>query len=140
MEIVGGIFADKQDLVLALHDLDEQGFVAFNVFGPSELFRAPDTDEEIEESIESPRHTAMGTVDGISVSPRPYIPDDPSAQPVTDDLTQLGVPEKLAETFVAGLQQDKLLLLLKSKESKADEAVSVMEERGAILYRATETT
>lgn len=133
MQLVGGLFKDKQDLSLALEDLNDKGFVAFNVFGPSELFRSPGVDEEIEESAETPKHTAGGTIDGISVTPRPLAPDDPSAQEVVADLHEMGVPEQEAEEFVAGLHQDLLLLLVQTKAGRGEEAREVMEQRQATL-------
>lgn len=133
MQLVGGLFKDKQDLSLALEDLNDKGFVAFNVFGPSELFRSRGMDEEVEESVESPKHTAAGTIDGISVTPRPLAPDDPSARQITDDLHQMGVPEQEADEFVAGLHQDLLLLLVQTKAERGEEAREIMEERQATI-------
>ena len=43
-------------------------FGAFNVFGPGELFRSTGAEEEVEESVETARHTAQGTVGGIGRS------------------------------------------------------------------------
>lgn len=133
MQLVGGLFKDKQDLALALEDLNDKGFVAFNVFGPSELFRSPGTEEEVEESVETPKHTAPGTIGGISVNPRPTTTDDPSAQQVLEDLEKIGVPEKEADEFVAGLHQDLLLLLVQTKAERGEEARTVMEGREATL-------
>lgn len=133
MQLIGGLFKDKQDLSLALADLDEEGFRAFNVFGPSELFRSPGAEDEVEESVETPKHTAQGTIGGISVSPRPIATEDPSAQPVVADLREIGVPEKEADEFVAGLHQDLLLLLVQTKAERGDRAREIMEERQATL-------
>lgn len=131
MELVGGVFQNEGDLTLALEALSEKGFTAFEVFGPDELFREGVMDEETAESLDSQQHTAMGTVSGISVNARPYIPDDPSAQTVTDDLTQLGVPEEVAGEFLAGLQQNGLLLMMRTKAGRAAEAKEILEENGA---------
>lgn len=133
MQLVGGLFKDKQDLSLALEDLNEKGFVAFNVFGPSELFRSPGVDEEVEESTETPKHTAGGTIDGISVTPRPLAPDDPSARQVSEDLHQMGVPDEKVDEFVAGLHQDLLLLLVQTKAERGEEAREVMEKGQATV-------
>lgn len=138
MQLVGGLFKDKQDLSLALADLDEKGFRAFNVFGPGDLFRSPGADDEIEESVETPKHTAQGTIGGISVNPRPVAPDDPTAQPVFDDLQKMGIREEEASEFVAGLHQDLLLLLVQTKAERGDEAREVMEARQATLTHQME--
>lgn len=138
MQLVGGLFKDKQDLSLALEELNEKGFRAFNVFGPSELFRSPGTEDEVEESLETPKHTADGTIAGISVSPRPLTPEDPSAQPVAEDLEKMGIPEKEADEFVAGLHQDLLLLLVQTKGARGDEARQVMERHQATLTHQME--
>ncbi|MFW5942517.1 MAG: hypothetical protein ACOC9X_03415 [bacterium] len=136
MELVGGVFQNEGDLTLALQALSEKGFTAFKVFGPDELFREGVVDEETAESLESQQHTAMGTVGGISVNARPYIPDDPSAQTITDDLVQLGLPEEVADEFVAGIQQNGLLLMLSTKAGRAAEAQEILEENGALTVHS----
>ena len=140
MRIVGGLFADKQDMTLALEDLQEKGFVAFKVFGPAELYRSPGTEDDVEESIVDPEHTAAGAVEGITYYGVTGAPDDPSAQPVGDDLRSIGLPDDVAEEFVAGLHQDQVLLLVQTKASRAGEAVSAMEERGAQLTHSVHPT
>ncbi|HSM58336.1 MAG TPA: hypothetical protein VK879_19435 [Candidatus Sulfomarinibacteraceae bacterium] len=136
MELVGGIFDNEQDLTLALQALSEKGFVAFEVFGPDELFRQGVIDEEMAESLESQQHTAMGSIGGISVNARPYIPDEPSARPISDDLMQLGLPEEVADEFVAGIQQDGLLLMLRTKAARAAEAQEILEENSALTVHS----
>jgi hypothetical protein len=140
VQLVGGLFEDKQDLTLALADLNEKGFRAFNVFGPGELFRSPGADDNTEESVETAKHTAQGTIGGISISPRPIATDDPSAQPVLDDLQEMGVPKREASQFVAGLHQDLLLLLVQTKAQRGEEALEVMEARQAKLTHQMEPT
>ena len=131
MKIVGGLFRSQQDLTLALQDLDDADFTALKVFGPEELFREPVADEEVEESLETQAHIAAGGASGISVNPRPYVPGDPSAQTVEDDLLSLGLSQAVAEVFTAGLQQENLLLLVQTKAGRADEAAQIMEAQNA---------
>lgn len=131
MKIVGGLFDSQEDMTLALEALDDADFAAFKVFGPEELFREPVAEEEVEGSVESQAHIAAGGASGISVNPNPYVPGDPSAQTVEDDLLSLGLSQAMAEVFVAGLQQENLLLLVQTKAGRADEAAQIMEAQNA---------
>jgi hypothetical protein len=138
VQLIGGLFKNKQELSLALADLQDEGFVAFQVFGPNELFRSPGTDDKVEESVETPKHTAGGTIDGIAVTPRPLAPSDPSAQSVGEDFEEMGIPEQIAGEFVAGLHQDLLLLLVQTKADRGQEALQVMKEHEATLVHQME--
>ena len=136
MRIVGGLFEDKQDLNLALEDLQEQGFVAFKVFGPAELHGERGTEQRLEESLASQRHTTAGGVEGITYPQRPEGVDHPSAGSVADDLASLGLSPADADTFVAGLHQDKILLLVRTNVARAEEAQSIMHDRQALEVRS----
>lgn len=136
MRLIGGLFEEDEDLTMALQDLRNAGFVAFNVFGPLELYRSLDDKVGIEEVLESQKHTAGGAVEGITFHRRPLSTDDPSAQTVADDLQSLGVPEGEAELFVAGLRLEQHLLLLQTKTGRADEAESILEDAGAVAVRS----
>ena len=58
MTIVGGLFEDEPELTLALETLQDHGFDTFTVLGPEELFKEQVVDEDTEERLESPQHTA----------------------------------------------------------------------------------
>jgi hypothetical protein len=133
MQLVGGLFADNQSLADALEALDKKGFRTFTVFGPDELFREPVESPEVEERLESQHQTAMGTIGGISVNPRPYAVEDPDARPVTEELMDMGMSEEEANFFVAGLHQNRLLLLVRVKAGRAEEAREVLEEQGSTI-------
>lgn len=136
MRIVGGLFEEDEDLALTLNNLRDAGFVAFNVFGPVELYRSLEPEMEIEEVLESQRHTAGGAVEGITFHRRPLSTEDPSAQTVADDLQSLGIPDGEAELFVAGLRLEQYLLLLQTKAGRAEEAEGIMEDGGAVVVRS----
>jgi len=136
MRIVGGLFKEDEDLTLALQDLRDAGFVAFNVFGPAELYRSLEPQVEIEEILDSQQHTAGGAVEGITFHRRPLSTEDPSAQTVADDLQSLGIPDGEAELFVAGLRLEQYLLLLQTKAARAEEAEAIMDGGGAVVVRS----
>lgn len=133
MSIIGGLFDDEPQLTMALEALQDHGFNTFTVFGPDELFKEPATDEDVEERLESQRHTAAGAIGGISVNPRTYRPDDASARPVEEDLADFGLGEPEQDFYVSGLQQNKLALLVHTKADRAEEAREVLQREGAIL-------
>lgn len=136
MKIVGGLFEEDEDLTVVLQDLRDAGFVAFNVFGPVELYRSLEPKVEIEQVLDSHQHTAGGTVEGITFHRRPLATEDPSAQTVADDLQSLGIPDDEAELLVAGLRLDQYLLLLQTKAGRAEEAETLLEKGGAIAVRS----
>ncbi len=136
MRIVGGLFEADEEVTVALQALRDAGFVAFNVFGPVELYRSLEPEVEIEEVLESQQHTAGGAVEGITFHRRPLTTEDPSAQTVADDLQALGIPDGEAELFVAGLRLDQYLLLLQTKAGRAEEAEAIMEDEGAVAVRS----
>ena len=138
MRLVGGLFEEDEALTVALQDLREAGFVAFNVFGPVELYRSLEPEMKIEQALDSQQHTAGGAVEGITFHHRPLATDDPSAQTVADDLRALGIPEGEAELFVAGLRLEQFLLLLQTKAGRADEAEAIIEDAGAVAVRTME--
>lgn len=132
MTIVGGLFEDEPELTMALESLQDHGFNTFTVFGPEELFKEPVVDEETEERLESPQHTAAGAISGITVNPRTYRPDD-SAQTIEDDLEDFGLSEAERDFYVAGLQQNKTALLVQARADRAEEVRGLLQQEGATL-------
>ncbi|MCI0649495.1 MAG: hypothetical protein L0346_32025 [Chloroflexi bacterium] len=133
MRVIGGLFSNEYDLLMAIEGLQERGFDTMTVFGPDELFREPGSNQEWQRILESHKHTAGGTISGIKVNPRPLGVDDPSARTMTDDLIGMGVSEEEASSFVNGLDQGHRLLLVHTKAGRAEEAQQVLQEQGAIL-------
>jgi hypothetical protein len=133
MTIVGGLFEDEPELTMALETLQDHGFDTFTVLGPEELFKEQVVDEDTEERLESPQHTAAGVISGITVNPRTYHPDDASAQSIEDDLEDFGLSKAERDFYVAGLQQNKTALLVKTRADRADEAREVLQQEGATL-------
>lgn len=133
MTIIGGLFEDGPELTMALETLQERGFDTFTVFGPEELFKEPLIDDETEERLESPQHTAAGAISGITVTPRTYHPGDASAQTVEDDLEDLGLSPAERDFYVAGLQQNRVALLVQTRGDRAAEARELLRQEGATL-------
>lgn len=132
MTIVGGLFEDEPELTMTLEALQDRGFDTFTILGPEELFKEPIIDEETEDRLESPQHTAAGAIAGITVNPRTYHPDD-SAQTIEDDLEDFGLSKAERDFYVAGLQQNKTALLVQTRADRADEARQVLQQEGATL-------
>ena len=130
MAIIGALFAEPGQITDALNALDDEGFHDFIVFGPEELFTEPITAAWLEELEENEQHTAAGTVSGISVNPRPYAPDDPSATGIHADLRGMGIGEEDADRYVSGLQQSHTLLLVQTAAGRAAAARQILDEAG----------
>ncbi len=133
MRVIGGLLNDEYGLLLVAEALQRHGFDTYTVFGPEELFREPGTKPNLQRRLEEQAHSAGGTVDGISVNPVPFDVQDPSAQTVTEGLIDLGVPEGEADFYVSGLHQGRLLLLLRTKTGRAEEAKRLFRKHDAIL-------
>lgn len=132
MEKISALFKSRKELTSALTDLNENGFDMFTVFGPEDLFGAP---EPVEEELESAKHMAAGTVSGISVNPRPYAGDGgrPDARPVTEELQEMGLTSKTADYLAAGLQQERLALIVGAKAGRQEEAREILRNHGAFM-------
>jgi hypothetical protein len=133
MGIVAALFAEPGDITDALDALEAEGFRDFTVFGPEELFTEPVRPDEMEEGWESGQHTAAGTISGISVNPRPYVPDDASADSIHDDLRDIGLGEADADRYVSGLHQSYTLLLVQSSADREEIARRLLREAGGLM-------
>lgn len=110
MDIVGAIYTDEETLTTALDALEEAGFTTYMVFGRDDFSGEPGMDNAAESSTR--RHTAAGTIGGISVNPPAEIPDEPSTETVEDELMAVGLSQSDARSFISAMQQDRLLLLV----------------------------
>jgi hypothetical protein len=135
MEIVGGIFRDEKSLTPALDSLADAGFKRFMIFGAEDLLDDGGLDERREEDSISRKHTAAGTISGISANPPSNLPDDRKPQSGEDDLMGVGLPEEEAEEFVRALQQDRLLLLVQTKAGRAPDAEEILRANEAQTTR-----
>lgn len=133
MKNIGALFKSREELTDALVDLDDKGFNMFTVFGPEDLFSAPRAAETVKEEMESAAHTAAGTVSGISVNPRPYTGNNRDAQPVTEKIRKMGLSTKAADYLAAGLQQDRLALIVGTKVGRKEEARDILRNHGAFM-------
>lgn len=112
MEIVGAIFTGEETLTPALDALEEAGFNTYMVFGRDDFSGEPGMDIAADSSTR--KHTAAGTVGGISVTPPAEIPDKPSTETVEDELMAVGLSRSDARSFLSAMEQDRLLLLVPS--------------------------
>lgn len=110
MEIVAAIFTDEETLTTALDALEEAGFTTHMVFGRDDFSGESGMDNAAESSTR--RHTAAGTISGISVNPPAEIPDEPSTETVEDELMAVGLSRSDARSFLPAMEQDRLLLLV----------------------------
>jgi len=62
-----------------------------------------------------------------------YRPEDASARPVEEDLEDFGLSEAERDFYVAGLQQNRIALLIQTRADRADEAQELLRGEGATL-------
>lgn len=133
MEMIGALFEKKQDLSNAMRILEEKGFREFTLYGPEALFATPDKAGPAEDYLEQQMHRAMGSVSGITINRRPVGMSGPHADSIVDEMRDMGISQEDADRYVAGLQQNRTLLLLDVRDKRAEEAKQVMREQGAML-------
>jgi hypothetical protein len=131
MEIVGAIFQDETSLNPALDALQDAGFDTFMVFGPDDFSGEPGIENDEEGTITPRKHTAAGTVSGISVNPPPEVPDAPSTETIEDELMAVGLLQSDARSFIAALQQDHLLLLVQTASGDTGSVTEIIEDHDA---------
>lgn len=140
MEIVGSIFHDEESLTPALNGLRDAGFETYMVFGPENFTGEPGIDEDGDAEPTARKHTAAGTVSGISVNPPPRIPDEPSTKTVEDELMAVGLPHEDAQHFVGELEEDRLLLLVQTWSGRTTEVENIVRSHDGQLVRRIQPT
>lgn len=136
MQIIGAIFDDEDDLTPALEALREAGFETYKLFGADDFSGDPDVEGSVETDSTGQKHTAAGTVSGISVNPPAEVPENPSTETVRDELMAVGLSEADAEIFVTGLGQDRLLLLVQTWTGRTEDADEILQQHNARLTRS----
>jgi len=61
---------------------------------------------------------------------RPYVPDDPSAASIHNDLRGMGIGEDDADRYVSGLHQNYTLLLVQTAAGRAGTVRQILQEAG----------
>jgi hypothetical protein len=141
MAIAGGLFADSQDIIPVLEALEKQGFRTFDLIGPEELFtELGEIGAAMGDQLEQQRHTAAGTISGITINPQSYSVEDPTARPVREELTDLGLGVEEADFYVTGLEQYRQLLLVRTSAGRLDDARRIMGEHGAVLFEKSQAS
>jgi hypothetical protein len=131
MNIAYGIFSQEQDLTNALHSLEKAGFKEYSVYGPEQLFIAPELGTETAERLDSPSHTEAGTITGITANPAVGDNDVP-AQPLEKEFSDLGFGQSDVLRLVASLQQNRMALLVSAPSARIEEALTLLRHNGAI--------
>lgn len=135
MQIIGAIFNDEDDLAPALDALRDAGFETYKLFGADDFSGDPGVEDSVETDSTRQKHTAAGTVSGISVNPPADIPEETSTETIRDELMALGLSQDDAEIFVTALQQDRLLLLVQTWTGRTDEADELLQQHNARMTR-----
>lgn len=140
MEIVGSIFRDEESLTPALDALRDAGFETYMVFGPEDFTGEPSIENDGEADSATAKHTAAGTVSGMSVNPPAQIPDEPSTETIEDELMAVGLPRDDARQFVSELEQDRLLLLVQTGSGRATAVENIFRSNEGHFVRRIQPT
>ncbi len=133
MNITGGIFAEWQDLTNTLRSLEEAGFSDYSVYGPEELFTETETSADQSERLDSPQHTAAGTISGVTVNPASGDEATRGAKPLDEAFSDLGFGPSDVARLVAGLQQNQTALLVSAPADRVGQARQLLQRGGARL-------